>query len=324
MRNLSFASAIREATDQAMELSNEVIVLGQLVDYSTGVFGTTTNLSEKFGNDRVSDFPVAESLMTSAALGMTIDGRRVILAHHRLDFMMYSMDAITNWISLWRFKTGTNVSVPIVIRAVVGKGWGQGPQHSKSLHAWFSHLPGIRVAVPTNAYDAKGILLESIFSEVPTIIIEHRSLFNLESIVPKKPYRKKFGKAEIRCKGEDITLVSIGYTVYDALKAAERLKDNKISLEVIDPITLSPLDIETINKSASKTGRLVVLDHGWESYGAASEIISRVSENCHKYLKSAPIKITFPDSHTPMSSKLEKEYYPDTEFIIDKIKEFYV
>ena len=323
MRKLSFSQAIKEATDQAMSLNDDVMLLGQLVDYSTGVFGTTTDLINKFGPDRVRDFPVAESLMTSAALGAAIDGRRVILAHHRLDFMMYSLDAITNWISLWRFKSGENTSVPIVIRAIVGKGWGQGPQHSKSLHSWFSHLPGIRVAAPSNAYDAKGIMLESILGEIPTIIIEHRSLFDLESLVPEEPYRKRFGEAKIRLEGSDITVVSIGYTIHDALKVAERLKSQNINLEIIDPVSLSPIDSKTIIESVKKTGRLVVLDHGWKSYGAAAEIISLVSEQSNNFLKTSPLRITFPDSHTPMSSSLEKEFYINEELLLKKIQEFY-
>ena len=191
--------------------------------------------------------------------------------------MMYAMDAIVNWLSLWRFKSDNRSNLPVVIRAIVGKGWGQGPQHSKSFHSWFAHLPGIKVAMPSTGFDAKGLLMESIFED-PSIIIEHRSLFNLKDLVPQKPYRVPYGKALIRKKGSDVTLVALGCLVVDALKAAVKLSNQGISVEVVSPRTLSPLDLKTIIKSVSKTKRLLVADPGWHSFGAASEIISSVSE----------------------------------------------
>ena len=185
--NITFAQAINNGLEQAMTLDKDVYVIGQLVDYSPGVFGTTIGLVEKFGKERVQDFPVAESLMTSMSIGMALKKKKIVLVHHRMDFMLYSMDAIVNWISLWKFKSNSKSNLPIVIRAIVGKGWGQGPQHSKSFHSWFANLPGIRVAIPSCAFDAKGLLIESIFSNIPTIIIEHRSLFNNVQEIPPLP-----------------------------------------------------------------------------------------------------------------------------------------
>ena len=320
---ISYSEAINQATKQAMELSQDVMVMGQLIDYKSGVFGTTTGLVERFGNQRVRDFPVAESLMTSAALGAAITGKRVLLVHIRIDFMLYSFDAIVNWLSLWRFKSNNESQAPVVIRAIVGRGWGQGPQHSKSFHSWFGNLPGIKVALPATAFDAKGILLESIFGEDPTIIIEHRSLFNLKDYVPKKPYRVKFGKAVIRKVGKDVTVVSLGCMLIETLKAAKILEKEKIQAEVIDPRTLTPLDKETIINSVKKTGRLAVVDPGWQSFGASAEIITSVIEKCSNYLKSSPIRINFPDSHTPMSQNLEKQYYIDEQKILKKIKKIF-
>ena len=305
---------------QAMELSKDVMVMGQLIDYKPGVFGTTVGLIEKFGEKRVRDFPVAESLMTSAGIGAAVAGQRVVLVHIRIDFMMYALDAMVNWLSLWRFKSNNESNVPLVVRAIVGKGWGQGPQHSKSFHSWFAHLPGIRVAMPATAFDAKGLLLESIFGEDPSIIIEHRSLFNLKDQVPKEPYRVRYGKAIIRKEGKDVTLVAIGCLVIDALKAAKNLDAEGISVEVIDPRTLTPLDRETIGKSVLKTKRLIVADPGWHSFGAASEIISSVSEKNIHEMKASPIRITLPDSHTPMSAPLEKKYYIKQENIVSAVK----
>src|SRR5437667_2215271 len=206
-RQLSYAQAINEALHQAMELSDKVVVLGQLVDFKSGIFGTTTGLVDKFGIHRVQDFPISENLMTATAMGASLTGLRPVIVHQRLDFMMYSLDAIANWMALWRFKSNGHSNMPVTIRAIVGKGWGQGPQHSKSLHAWFAHLPGLRVAVPATADDAKGLLLESIFSQTPAIFIEGRSLFSMTAQVPERPYRVRFGRSAIRRAGCDVTLV---------------------------------------------------------------------------------------------------------------------
>ena len=319
-RSISYAQAIKEALHQAMELSPEVIVLGQLVDYHSGIFGTTTGLVDRFGPERVRDFPVAENLMTATAMGASLTGLRPVIVHQRLDFMIYSLDAIVNWLSLWRFKSNGHSSMPVTIRAIVGKGWGQGPQHSKSLHAWFAHLPGLRVAMPATAYDAKGLLLESIFSESPAIFIEGRSLYSMTTEVPEKPYRIPFGQAVTRRRGKDATVVALGLMVPVALRAASLLESEGIDVEVIDPRTLSPLDEKTLLESVGRTGRLVVADPGWKSYGAAAEIIARISEQLGDQLKARPRRVTLPDSHTPMSMTLERDYYPDEADVSSAIR----
>ena len=323
MRKLTFAQAINEGLTQAMELSPDVIVLGQLVDYKSGIFGTTTGLVDRFGADRVQDFPVAEGGMTSTAIGAALAGLRPVLVHQRLDFMMYSLDAIVNWLSLWRLKSNGLYGLPVTIRAIVGKGWGQGPQHSKSLHAWFSHLPGIRVAMPATAYDVKGLLLESIFGEDPTIIIEHRSLFSMTSPVPESPYRGHFGRAAICRKGSHITLVAIGMMVPLALRAAEQLAAESIDVEVVDLRTASPLDKESVIESVSKTKRLAVADPGWHSISVAGEVISFVCEKVGRDLLASPVRICLPDSHTPMSAELEEKYYPNEGSISHTIREVF-
>ncbi|MFL2875807.1 MAG: alpha-ketoacid dehydrogenase subunit beta [Candidatus Pelagibacter sp.] len=322
-KNITYAEAINQATRQAMELKNNVMIMGQLINYKPGIFGTTVGLSKKFGSERVRDFPVAESLMTSAGIGAAVAGQRVILVHIRIDFMMYAMDAIVNWLSLWRFKSNNKSNVPLVIRAIVGRGWGQGPQHSKSFHSWFANLPGIRVAMPATAFDAKGLLLESIFGEDPTIIFEHRSLFNLKDKVPIKPYRINFGDAVVRKKGKDLTLVAIGCLVVDALKAADILsKKYKIDVEVIDPRTLSPFDYKTVNRSVLKTKRLIVADPGWQSFGAGAEIVAKICELQSKNMIANPLRVSLPDSHAPMSKTLENEYHLNTDKLVHIIKKF--
>jgi pyruvate dehydrogenase E1 component beta subunit len=319
-RQLSYAKAILEATDQAMSLSGDVVVLGQLVDTTSGIFGTTTGLVDKYGAGRVRDFPVSENLMTATAMGAALTGLRPVIAHQRLDFMLYSLDAIANWLALWHFKSNGKSAMPVTIRTIVGKGWGQGPQHSKSLHAWFAHLPGLRVAMPATAYDAKGLLLESIFSESPAIFVEGRGLYSMTDDVPEQPYRVRFGQAVVRRPGTDVTVVALGTMVPLALRAAATLEKEGVQVEVVDPRTLTPLDRKSICDSAFKTRRLVVADPAWVSFGAAAEIIATVAENLGDKLKARPIRVTLPDSHTPMSMALEPEYYPDDADLVAAIR----
>jgi pyruvate dehydrogenase E1 component beta subunit len=321
MRTLKFAEGINEALHQACELCDAVVVLGQLVDYKSGIFGTTTGLVEKFGPGRVQDFPVAEGLMTSCAIGAAAAGLRPVLVHQRLDFMLYSLDAIANWLALWRFKSDGRSSVPVTIRTIVGKGWGQGPQHSKSLHAWFAHLPGLRVAVPSTAYDAKGLLLESILGEDPAIFIEHRSLFSMVDEVPEAPYRVRFGQAARRRTGRDVTIAAVGMMVPLALRVADRVAPEGISAEVLDLRTVSPLDVDAVCNSVHKTRRLIVADPAWQSVGVAAEVIAAVCEQAGDRLAARPVRICLPDSHTPMSMTLEKEYYPDEDRVLARVRE---
>jgi pyruvate dehydrogenase E1 component beta subunit len=319
-RQLSYAKAINEAQRQAMSLSDDVVVLGQLADTPAGIFGTTSGLVDTFGPARVHDFPVAENLMTATALGSALVGLRPVIVHQRLDFMIYSLDAIVNWLALWRFKSNGKSNVPVTIRAIVGRGWGQGPQHSKSLHAWFAHLPGLRVAVPTTPYDAKGLLLESILGESPSIFIEGRSLFSMTGDVPESPYRVKFGEAAIRRHGKDVTVVAIGMMAPQAVRAATELAAEGIDVQVIDLRTLSPWDSQTVLDSVSDTRRVLVADPGWQSFGAAAEIVATISERLHGRLAAPPTRVTLPDSHTPMSAALEQDYYPRDEHVTAAIR----
>ena len=318
---ISYAEAINEGLRQAMEMSDKVIVIGQLVDYTPGVFGSTAGLVEQFGAERVRDFPVSESAMTAAALGAAVGGMRPVLVHHRLDFMLYSMDAITIWLALWRFKSNGQSAAPVVIRAIVGRGWGQGPQHSKSLHAWFAHVPGLKVAMPATAFDAKGLLLESIFGEDPVVIVEHRSLFAMKDRVPAIPYRVRFGRAAIRRGGGDLTIAAIGVMAPFALRVAGQLAADGIAAEVIDVRTISPLDSETIVASVKKTGRLCVMDPAWRSFGVSAEIVARVVESAGGALRAMPLRICQPDSHTPTSAALESAYYPDEQSVSKQLSE---
>ncbi len=307
---LTYAEALQQGLQQAMELSKNVFLVGQLVDFARGVFGSTGGLAEQFGRERVRDFPVSEAAMTSIGIGAAAAGMRPVLVHHRIDFMLYSMDAVVNWLALWRFKSNSESALPLTIRAIVGKGWGQGPQHSKSPHAWFAHVPGLKVAMPATAFDAKGLLLESIFGEDPVIMVEHRSLYALKDRVPRRPYRVRFGRAAVRRTGDDVTVVAVGAMVPFALRVADLLAEHKVRAEIIDLRTISPLDTEAVCRSVEKTRRLAVMDPAWRSVGIAAEVIACVAERMGRRLRADPLRIAYPDSHTPMSAALESLYYP--------------
>lgn len=320
-RELSYANAIREGIQQSMQHNDKVVVLGQLVDYKSGVFGTTTGLVDEFGPNRVQDFPVSEATMGSVAIGAALAGMRPVLVHQRVDFMIYSLDSIVNWLALWYFKSNGKSPMPVTIRAIIGKGWGQGPQHSKSLHSWFAHLPGLKVAMPATAFDAKGLMMESILGEDPCIILESRSLFSMTSAVPPDSYRVRFGQAAVRRKGKDATLVAVGYLVPLAMQAAQTLAAEGIDVEVIDPRTIYPFDAQTICESVAKTGRLIVGDPGWRMNGFAGEVIATVAEQVgNDKIKAKPVRITFPDSHTPMTQVLESHFYPSQDTLVKAVR----
>lgn len=316
MSRKNFGQAINEATRQAMEMDPNVFLYGLGVDSKAGIFGSTLGLAERFGAKRVFDTPVSEQSLTAMGAGAAISGLRPVLVHQRLDFMVYTMDQIVNWISLWHFKSAGRSRMPLTIRAIVGKGWGQGPQHAKSLHAWFAHVPGLQVVMPGSPADAKGLLMSSIMSNDPTIFIEGRSLYAMEEDVPDDPYFIELGRALVRRPGRDITIVSFGSMVHHALAAAEDLNAKGIDAEVLDLRCLMPLDKEALLASASKTGRLVVAEPGWLHYGAAAEIVALVAEELGPRIKAAPRRITWPHSHIPTSAPLEAKYYPTKEEIV--------
>lgn len=313
---LSYGAALNAAQRQAIEINDKVFVLGIGVDSKTGVFGTTAGLVERFGPKRVFDTPISEQAMTALAVGAANAGLRPVVVHQRLDFMLYSVDQIVNWASLWRFISGGTAKMPLTIRAIVGKGWGQGPQHSKSLHAWFAHVPGLQVVMPGSPADAKGLLLSSIMSDDPTIFIEGRSLFSMQEEVPDEPYFIRLGKAFVRRPGRDVTIVTFGSMVPAALEAADRLASQGIDAEIVDLRTLMPLDLDTVIESVSRTGRLVVAEPGWLRFGAAAEIVAGVMEAIGDRIKAKPQRVAWPQSYVGTSAPLEEDFYPTAADIV--------
>lgn len=316
MRYLTFGKAINEALIQAMETDNSVICYGLGVDDPKGVFGTTLGLQERFGKERVFDMPTSENAMTGIAIGASLNGIRTVMSHQRLDFFLLAMDQIVNNAAKWHYMFGGHASIPITIRLIVGRGWGQGPTHSQSLQAWFAHIPGLKVVMPATAADAKGLLLSSIFDNNPVIFIEHRWLHNIEGDVPDGDVRVPIGKAQKMKMGTDVTIISMSYMTIEALHAIEFLEKNHVSCELIDLRTVKPIDWEMIFESVRKTGRLLALDTAQATNSIAGEIIARVSMECFNALKQGPRRLALPDFPTPTSSGLTKDFYKGAEDIV--------
>ena len=318
-RILSYGQALREALFQALKRDPDVFLMGEGIDDPGGIFGSTLNLHKKFG-ERVFDTPIAENALTGFATGAALCGMRPVLIHMRMDFLPLSFDQILNHAAKLCYISGGKVCVPLVIRSIIGKGWGSAAQHSQSLHALFVHMPGIKVVMPACAYDAKGLLLSSIADNNPVIFIEHRWLYDIKGYVPKQEYLIPIGKGVIRKSGKDVTVVAISLMVAEALKAAEKLKQIGIDIEIVDPRSLNPFDEEIIVASVKKTGRLVIADLGWRTGGIAEIILGRIHNKIRRYLKSDVQMITLPDAPTPSSCQLEKSFYRDSEDIIKTVR----
>ncbi|OGL41484.1 MAG: acetoin dehydrogenase [Candidatus Schekmanbacteria bacterium RIFCSPHIGHO2_02_FULL_38_11] len=317
MRELNYAQAILEATSQCLENAPSVYIMGLGVTDPKGIFGTTIGLEKKFGSKRVMDMPVAENGMTGVAIGSSLVGMRPIITHQRIDFMLLSLDQIINNAAKWHYMFGGKMKVPLVIRLIIGRGWGQGPQHSQSLQSIFAHIPGLKVVMPTTPYDAKGLLIAAIEDDNPVIYLEHRWLHNIFGHVPEEMYRVPIGKAKKMREGNSITIVASSYMSLEALKAADILAKGGINSDVIDLRTIKPMDEELILDSVRRTGHLLVVDGAWRSFGVSAEIIAFVCEKAHSYLKSAPSRVTFPDVPTPTSWALANHYYPKSVDIVN-------
>jgi pyruvate/2-oxoglutarate/acetoin dehydrogenase E1 component len=318
-RLLTFAQALNEALDLAMSRDASVYVMGLGVPDPKGIFGSTLGLAEKHGTDRVLDMPTSENAMTGVAIGTALAGMRPVLTHQRIDFALLAMEQMVNQAAKWHYMFGGRMRVPLVIRMIVGRGWGQGPQHSQSLQAWFAHVPGLKVVMPTTPHDAKGLLLASIEDDNPVIFIEHRWLYGIRGHVPEGAYRVPLGEARVARGGADVTLVGISYMTLEALRAAELLARDGIEAEVVDVRTLRPLDERTILESVRRTGRLLVADTGWKTGGFAAELVSRAAEELFGVLKSPPRRVALPDCPTPTTPALAAEYYPRAVHIAEAV-----
>ncbi len=322
MRSLTYAQALREATEIAMQRDPNVICLGLGVDDPKGIFGTTLGLKEKFGGERVFDMPTSEAAMTGIALGASLNGIRPLMTHQRLDFFLLTMDQIVNNAAKWNYMFGGNSTpMSLVARLILGRGWGQGPTHSQSLQSWFAHVPGLKVVMPTFPADAKGLLLSSLFDGNPVMFLEHRWLHNTVGDVPTGDYRTPIGQAQILKKGTDLTIVSYSYMTVECLQALALLEQNGISVELIDLRSIRPIDWDAVLTSVRKTGRLLATDTSNAMCSVASEIVATVTSECFDSLKTAPRRLTLPDFPSPTSPALTEKFYPRAEDVAKMVGE---
>lgn len=309
-RLISYAEALREAQDYCLSAYPETYLMGLGVPDPKGIFGSTLGLQQKYGSHRVFDIPLSENAMTGVAIGSAITGLRPILTHQRMDFALVSVEQIVNQAAKWHYMFGGQMKVPLVIRMIIGRGWGQGPQHSQSLHAWFAHIPGLKVIMPTTPCDAKGMLIAAVEDDNPVICIEHRWLYGISDEVPSEPFRIPLDQARIVRLGTDVTLIGISYMTLECLRAAEMLEELGVSAEVIDLRSIRPIDVDTLLNSVCKTRLALTVDQAETHCGIAGEISALLTERLFDQLRGAPQRIGLPEYPTPTSPALADGYYP--------------
>jgi acetoin:2,6-dichlorophenolindophenol oxidoreductase subunit beta len=310
-RTLSYVDALCEAVAQEMARDDRVFVMGLDVDDHKGIQGSTRGLLQQFGSDRVFTTPLSEDAMTGVAIGAAVAGMRPIHVHIRMDFLMLCMNQLINMAAKMHYMYGGQVKVPLVVRSMIGKSWGQGAQHSQGLHSMFMHVPGLKVAAPSNPHDAKGALIAAIRDDNPVMFVEHRLLYPTIGGVAEELYTVAPGAARVWVKGEDITIVAISNMVVESLKAAELLQEVGVEAEVIDPIWLQPLDVDTITRSVERTGRLLIVDNAWTNCGASAEIAARIGEALGGAAGPQIRRMGFAPTTCPPAPSLEREFYPD-------------
>jgi pyruvate dehydrogenase E1 component beta subunit len=327
----TFRQAINEALHQEMERDPTVIVIGEDIvggqggsanspGSSGGMMGVTAGLYQKFGAKRVIDTPISESAIMGAAAGAALTGLRPVAELMFIDFFGVCFDQIYNQAAKFRYMFGGNARTPMVVRAMTGAGFGAAAQHSQALWPIVTHIPGLKVALPSSPYDAKGLLIEAIRGDDPVIFLEHKLLYDEKGEVPDAPYTIPFGQANVTREGHDVTVVAFGRMVLLANQVADRLK-GQISVDVVDPRTTSPLDTDVILESVAHTGRLVVVDEATPMCNLASEVISVVATQALESLKTAPRKISAPHTPVPAAPVLEKLYVPSPQQIETAIRE---
>ncbi|MDZ4677705.1 MAG: transketolase C-terminal domain-containing protein [Oligoflexia bacterium] len=319
MSVMKFTEAIQDAYAQTMRAHPEVFLVGVGLIDPKAVFGTLNGLYKEFGPERVVEGPLAEQMLTGFAFGAATLGLRPVLIHHRVDFLPLTWDQIGNHMAKWYYMFGGQQKVPCVIRGIVGRGWGNGPQHTQSLHGFAASTPGVKVVVPANAAEAKGLMVSAILDDEPVIYIDHRWLHSDTGEVPGGLYQIPIGKAHVMLEGKDATIIAIGPMVQEAMIAAEKLAALGKSVEVINLRTVRPIDFDTIMTSVEKTGHLLVADSDWPHFGVASAIISEVTQKIFKALKHAPSAITWPNHPVPASYALDVHYYPMAKDIVNAV-----
>ncbi|MCD6243146.1 alpha-ketoacid dehydrogenase subunit beta [Candidatus Bathyarchaeota archaeon] len=323
-REITFVEALNEALKEEMRRDESVIVMGEDVRYGYsgrgGVFMVTADLAKKFGSERVLDTPISEDGFVGAAVGAAISGLRPVVEVMYADFLMCCMNQIVNNATKLRYSTGGQLKVPLVIRTMIGQGRGVGSDHSQAPISWFVNIPGLKVVVPSTPYDAKGLLKSSIRDDSPVIFFEHFLLYKTKGEVPEEEYTIPLGKADVKKEGRDLTIVAISNMVPVALSVAEKLERDGVSVEVIDPRTLIPLDKEIIIESVKKTNRLITVESSVKTCGVGAEIVSMIVEEVFDYLDAPPIRIAAPPIPAPVSPTLEKAVIPTEDDVIEAVR----
>lgn len=317
---ISYRNAINEALHQEMERDQSIFIYGIDVADHKRIFGSTVGLLEKFGPERVFSTPLSEESLLGFGLGAAINGLRPINVHIRVDFLLLAMNQLVNMVASYHYGSDGKLEVPLVIRAIIGKGWGQSYQHSKSLQSIFAHIPGLKVVMPTTPKDAKGLLIAAIRDTNPVVVLEHRMLYDVEGEVPIKPTPTLIGKGQILKTGKDITIVATSYTVVEALKAAKVLEKRGVRVEVVDPRSIFPLDEELIVESVKKTRHCIIADYDWTYCGFSAEVAARIYEKLSRRLRSPITRLGFAPTHCPCTRALEDEFYPDAINLIREVE----
>lgn len=321
MREIAYSQAVREALREEMLRDSTVFIFGEDVGKFGGIYGVTGDLWEQFGDERVRDTPISESAIVGCGVGAAMTGMRPVAEIMQIDFLGVCLDQIANQAAKIRYMFGGKAKMPLVIRTAEGAGRSAAAHHSQCLEAWVMHVPGILLAMPATAYDAKGLLKTAIRGEDPVLFVEHKGLYRVTSPVPEEEYTIPFGVADIKREGTDVTVVAVSLMVHRALAAAEQLAKEGINVEVIDPRTIKPLDLETICASVKKTHRVVVAHEACKTGGIGAELAALIMENAFDYL-DAPIKRAASwDIPVPFSPVLEKAMIPNETTIVNAVKQ---
>lgn len=315
MSQTTFRDALARALADEMEADPSVFVFGLDVPDHKRIFGSTTGLVERFGRERCFGTPLSEDGMTGVALGAALSGLRPVHVHIRADFMLLAMNQIGNMLSNLRYMSGGQLRIPLVIRAVIGRGWGQSAQHSKSLHGVFGHFPGLKVVLPTTPQDAYSLLREAIQDENPVIVLEHRWLYEVEGDVDTSRHIP-LGQAAVRRAGTDLTVIATSWMTVEAMKAAEVMAKRGVELEVVDVRSVVPLDEATLVASVAKTRRCIVADYDWAFCGFSAEAAALISHRCFRALACPVERLGFAQVPCPTTRPLENLFYPNAVSII--------
>lgn len=316
----TFAEQINLAQKRAMHDDPSFIAMGLGIDDPTGIFNTTTGLAETFGSQRVFDMPTSENAMTGVGIGAAIAGSRVLMTHQRVDFFLLAMDQLVNNAAKWHYMFNGQMSVPLTIRLIIGRGWGQGPTHQQNLQSWFTHIPGLQVVVPSKTDNVGQLLYNAMMNNNPTVFLEHRWLHNQQCDVDDcLPYEDAAPNIREHLQGQHFTIVANSYMLIEALKAAEVLVKYDIYCDVIEIIEPSVSYFDGIFNSVNKTGHCLICDISHERYSVSSEISTQITEHCFKSLKSPPKRLALPNYPEPTSFGLTKGYYNSAEHIVNHV-----